>query len=83
MTDFTWNGGGEWQQRLWTQDLPTDSAVLFYLFSAFLQTPRFIRPCLDHPDTFASSNRSCGFQQLVTQIVCSGYCTRDPIRGMW
>jgi len=41
MQPFTWNGGGEWQGRSWTADLPTDAAVLFYLIAAFLQTPRW------------------------------------------
>jgi Cytochrome B561, N terminal len=46
VTDFTWNGGGAWQGRAWTPDLPTDAALLFYLFAAFLEAPRCARaPC--------------------------------------
>lgn len=46
VTDFTWNGGGAWQGRAWTPDLPTDAALLFYLFAAFLEAPRYVQnPC--------------------------------------
>ena len=46
VTDFTWNGGGAWQGRAWTPDLPTDAALLFYLFAAFLEAPRCAQtPC--------------------------------------
>ena len=41
MKDFTWNAGGTWQGRAWTPDLPTDAALLFYLFAAFLEAPRY------------------------------------------
>ena len=34
---FTWNGGGEWNSRPWSPDLPTDSALLLYTFAAYLQ----------------------------------------------
>eukprot|EP00775_Hariotina_reticulata_P007375 gene7375-7585_t len=36
---FNWNGGGEHAGRPWTPDLPTDSALLLYLFAAFLDAP--------------------------------------------
>eukprot|EP00878_Enallax_costatus_P007856 GHUV01008221.1.p1 GENE.GHUV01008221.1~~GHUV01008221.1.p1 ORF type:complete len:623 (+),score=170.79 GHUV01008221.1:49-1917(+) len=36
---FNWNGGGEHEGRPWTAELPTDSALLYYLFAAFLDAP--------------------------------------------
>ena len=37
---FVWNGGGSWQGQPWTPDLPTDSALIFYIFAAYLEAPR-------------------------------------------
>jgi len=37
--DFKWNGGGEWNGKPWSADLPTDSALLLYIFAAFLVAP--------------------------------------------
>ena len=37
MATFHWNGGGAFNSSLWTPDLPTDSALLLYLFSAYLE----------------------------------------------
>lgn len=45
MKEFTWNAGGVWQGRAWTPDLPTDAALLFYLFAAFLEAPRYAVFC--------------------------------------
>ncbi|WIA31394.1 hypothetical protein OEZ86_002293 [Tetradesmus obliquus] len=36
---FNWNGGGEHAGRPWSPELPTDSALLLYLFAAFLDAP--------------------------------------------
>ena len=36
-SDFTWNGGGAWDGKPWSTDLPTDSALLLYLFAAYLE----------------------------------------------
>eukprot|EP00878_Enallax_costatus_P036586 GHUV01041100.1.p1 GENE.GHUV01041100.1~~GHUV01041100.1.p1 ORF type:complete len:118 (-),score=14.43 GHUV01041100.1:115-468(-) len=36
---FNWNGGGEHEGRPWSAELPTDSALLYYLFAAFLDAP--------------------------------------------
>jgi hypothetical protein len=36
---FNWNGGGEHAGRAWSAELPTDSALLLYLFAAFLDAP--------------------------------------------
>ena len=37
MAAFTWNNGGDWGHKPWTNELPTDSALVFYLFAAFLE----------------------------------------------
>ena len=34
---FVWNGGGPYLHAPWTSDLPTDSALLLYLFCAYLE----------------------------------------------
>ena len=34
---FMWNAGGEFQGRPWSPELPTDSALLLYLFAAYLE----------------------------------------------
>ena len=33
---FQWSGGGEWAGKAWSAELPTDTALLLFLFSAFL-----------------------------------------------
>lgn len=42
MIDFKWDGGGEWNGKRWTAEMPTDSALLLYLFAAFLAAPLWI-----------------------------------------
>ena len=32
MSDFRWNGGGEFKGRKWESDLPTDAAVSYTSF---------------------------------------------------
>lgn len=54
MKEFTWNGGGTWQGRAWTPDLPTDAALLFYLFAAFLEAPRCAIVCHRPPRSSVS-----------------------------
>ena len=39
---FQWSGGGEWAGKAWSAELPTDTALLLFLFSAFLA----VRPIL-------------------------------------
>ena len=34
--EFHWSGGGEWGGKPWSAELPTDTALLLFLFSAFL-----------------------------------------------
>ena len=34
---FTWNSGGAWLGKPWSPELLTDSALVFYLFAAFLE----------------------------------------------
>lgn len=44
MPAFTWNGGGEWKGRPWSPELPTDSALIFYLFASYLAAPQWLFP---------------------------------------
>ncbi|KAG2427020.1 hypothetical protein HYH02_014666 [Chlamydomonas schloesseri] len=40
LKDFTWNGGSAYGGRPWSPDqLPNDSALILYLFAAFLDAP--------------------------------------------
>lgn len=41
MIDFKWDRGGDWCGKPWTTELPTDSALLLYLFAAFLAAPQW------------------------------------------
>jgi hypothetical protein len=41
MPAFTWNGGGEWKGKSWSPELPTDSALMFYLFASYLAAPQW------------------------------------------
>jgi hypothetical protein len=42
---YNWNKGGRWRGRQWSpDDLPTDSALLFYVFAAYLGAPRWVFP---------------------------------------
>ena len=41
MIDFNWNSGGELNGKQWSTDLPTDSALVLYLFSAYLAAPQW------------------------------------------
>ena len=34
--EFQWAGGGQWAGKPWSAELPTDTALLLFLFSAFL-----------------------------------------------
>ncbi len=36
MREFQWAGGGQWGGKAWSVELPTDTALLLFLFSAFL-----------------------------------------------
>lgn len=40
MTAFTWNSGGGWGHKPWSNELPTDSAVVFFLFAACLEVSK-------------------------------------------
>ncbi|KAA6419224.1 MAG: hypothetical protein FRX49_10963 [Trebouxia sp. A1-2] len=54
MTAFTWNGGSSWNNKPWTNELPTDSTLVFFLFAAFLEFPRWHFP-LEESQSHAST----------------------------
>ena len=43
---FRWAGGGAWGGKPWSVELPTDSALLLYLFAAFLEARRSACRCV-------------------------------------
>uniref|UniRef100_T1JAU1 phytanoyl-CoA dioxygenase n=1 Tax=Strigamia maritima TaxID=126957 RepID=T1JAU1_STRMM len=54
MSEFVWNGGGEFKGRPWSDHLPTDSAIVIHLFCTYLDSR--LPPHPNYPDgkTFAS-----------------------------
>ena len=44
LASFVWNGGGPYLHGPWTPDLPTDSALLLYLFCAYLEVRVHAKP---------------------------------------
>ena len=48
MQAFRWAGGGAGGGRPWSEELPTDSALLLYLVAAFLEAPGWAFP-LEEP----------------------------------
>ncbi|PRW20681.1 Transmembrane 209 [Chlorella sorokiniana] len=42
MAAFEWNKGGEWGGKPWSPELPTDSALVFYLFASYLAAPQWL-----------------------------------------
>lgn len=44
MAAFEWNAGGEWGGKPWSAELPTDSALVFYLFACYLAAPQWLFP---------------------------------------
>lgn len=40
--DFLWDSGGNWNNSSWSADLPTDSALLLYLFAAYVAAPQWL-----------------------------------------
>ena len=49
--EFQWAGGGQWAGKPWSAELPTDTALLLFLFSAFLAVhtiPAFQLSCFFH-----------------------------------
>ncbi|CAL5218925.1 g671 [Coccomyxa viridis] len=47
--EFQWAGGGQWAGKPWSAELPTDTALLLFLFSAFLAAPKWEFPIQDIP----------------------------------
>ncbi len=39
---FEWDAGGLWNGQPWSPELPTDSALLFYILCAFMAAPQWI-----------------------------------------
>lgn len=44
MAAFEWDKGGEWGGKPWSAELPTDSALVFYLFASYLAAPQWLFP---------------------------------------
>ena len=41
---FTWNSGGSFAGKAWSEEVPTDSALLLYILAAFLAAPHWDFP---------------------------------------
>jgi hypothetical protein len=44
MAAYEWSRGGEWGGKPWSAELPTDSALLFYIFADYLAAPQWLFP---------------------------------------
>ena len=44
MMDFEWNKGGDFAGKPWSTELPTDSALVLFLFAAFVEAPHWEWP---------------------------------------
>jgi len=44
MMDFDWNKGGDFAGKPWSTELPTDSALVLFLFAAFIEAPHWDWP---------------------------------------
>ena len=76
IASFRWDGGGQWNERLWTTELPDDSQLLLYLFCAFLESAGFT-----HPPTASSTPRPDAprlYLATLPQRVPAGAPGHDP-----
>ncbi len=48
MQAFTWNSGGSYNGKSWSPEAPTDSALVLFLFAAFLAAPHWDFPKVRH-----------------------------------
>lgn len=60
---FRWNGGGGWGGKPWSTELPTDAALMLFLFAAFLGV------CTTSSLTRISIAGGCRFLQSSLQYV--------------
>ena len=63
MAAFEWAGGGEWGGKPWSPELPTDSALAFYLFAAYLAAPQWLFPQV-------GGEHACGSGELPASCPC-------------
>ena len=68
-SDFTWNGGGAWDGKPWSTDLPTDSALLLYLFAAYLEV-------FDYPVFLLCWNRALNIFNHLQVLLRNGMICR-------
>jgi len=54
MAAFKWNGGGSWQGKPWSTELPTDSQILIHLFCAHMDGLLPADPRADKDKPFSS-----------------------------
>lgn len=79
---FCWNAGGEWAGKAWSEELPTDSALLLFLFVAFLAVRSILHawlsftpgPCPDcgHPYVLqlAALSTLAGHRRNAALVCC-------------
>jgi hypothetical protein len=83
MIEFKWNGGGEWNRKAWSADLPTDSSILFYLFAAFLAAPKWVFTNED-PSRIESPNGVLYLGKIPPRVTGEYYAiipTRPPAKS--
>ena len=93
MAAFEWNRGGEWGGKPWSAELPTDSALVFYLFASYLAAPQWLFPQVGWaagrsvlmsgasrrmcPGMAQPQQLSCCDGAAAAAPVCAGRCHRD------
>jgi len=61
LADFRWRSGSQWQERMWSTELPDDSQVMLYLFCAYLESAAFVMP---PPEEAAAANADAEDRRL-------------------
>ena len=79
MREFEWAGGGQWAGKAWSAELPTDTAMLLFLFAAFLA----VRLCLSGQSSHCRLNTvsNLGFYDRPYQLRGSLKLTGRPRAG--
>ena len=65
---FQWSGGGEWAGKAWSAELPTDTALLLFLFSAFLAVWHHVDAAPAAPLASLRTRLHCMHQDVLTAV---------------
>ena len=80
MAAFDWSSGGEWGGKPWSAELPTDSALVFYLFASYLAAPQWLFPQVCAGS--GSRGRGCWWGEELVRGA-AGVCLSRTLRRQW